>query len=182
MARILLVDDSEENRAALDAIASAEGHALEIVRESRVAADRARAIDPDLVIVDLLLPGMPSWHLIRDLQREPALIGIPILGLSPAGMGGARQRALAAGCSAFIGVPIATEAARATIAHHLRGREQNDITQTRPLAFGTPSIRSRPRARVLLASGDADFLHLYGATLRYRRYHVDTVSSAAEIL
>ncbi len=182
MARILLVDDSEENRAALEAISSAEGHTFETVRESRLAGDRAREIEPDLVIVDLLLPGMPSWHLIRDLQREPALIGIPILGLSPAGMGGARQRALAAGCSAFIGVPVAAEAARATIAHHLRERQQNDITQTRPLAFGTPSIRSRPRARVLLGSADPDFLHLYGATLRYRRYQVDAASSAAEIV
>ncbi|HET9795496.1 MAG TPA: response regulator [Thermoanaerobaculia bacterium] len=182
MARILLVDDSEENRAALEALVSGEGHSLETVRESGLAADRARAIEPDLVIVDLLLPGMPSWHLIRELQHEPALIGIPILGLSPAGMGGARQRALAAGCSAFIGVPVAPEAARSTIAHHLRAREQSDITQTRPLAFGTPSIRSRPRARVLLASADADFLHLYGATLRYRRYQVDTAASTAEVL
>jgi len=182
MARILLVDDSEENRAALETIASAEGHVLETARASSLAADRARAIEPDLVIVDLLLPGMPSWHLIRDLQREPALIGIPILGLSPEGMGGARQRALAAGCSAFIGVPVAPESARSTIAHHLREREQNDVTQTRPLAFGTPSIRSRPRARVLLASSDPDFLHLYGARLRYRRYQVDTASSAAEVL
>ena len=182
MARILLVDDSEENRAALESLLAAEGHALETVRESRLALDRARQAGPDLVIVDLLLPGLPSWHLIRDLRREPQLIGIPVLGLSPEGMGGARQRALAAGCAAFIGVPVSPETARATIAHHLREREQNDVTQTRPLAFGTPSIRTRPRARVLLASADADFLHLYAATLRYRRYQVDTASSTAEVL
>ena len=182
MARILLVDDSEENCAALEALLSAEGHAVETVRESRHALKRARETQPDLVLVDLLLPGVPSWHLIRDLHREPALIGVPILGLSPEGMGGARQRALAAGCAAFVGVPVAPEAARGTIAQHLREREQNDITQTRPLAFGTPSIRTRPRARVLLASADADFLHLYAATLRYRRYQVDTASSTAEVL
>jgi len=182
MAKILLIDDSEENRAAIEALLSDEGHGLEVVSQGRLAVSRARAAEPDLILIDLLLPGIPSWHLIRDLHRDPALIGVPILGVSPEAMGGARERALAAGCVAFIGVPICREGARGTIAHHLREREQNDITQTRPLAFGTPSIRTRPRARVLLASADSDFLHLYAATLRYRRYQVETVSSAAGIL
>ncbi|HET9469490.1 MAG TPA: response regulator, partial [Usitatibacter sp.] len=91
MARILLVDDSEENRAALESLLAAEGHVLDTIGESRLALARARDSPPDLVIVDLLLPGVPSWSLIRDLRRDPGLIGIPVLGLSPEGMGGARQ-------------------------------------------------------------------------------------------
>ena len=182
MARILLIDDSPEDSAALEALLSEDGHVLERISESASAVSRARGADPDLILIDLLLPGLPSWQLIRELQREPALFGIPIIGLSNEAMGGVRRRALAAGCADFLGVPLVPEAARRTITHHLRGREENDITQTRPLAIGTPSIRSRPRARLLLASADADFLHLYASTLRLRRYQVETVATIAELL
>jgi signal transduction histidine kinase/chemotaxis response regulator CheB len=182
MARILLIDDSSENRAALEALLSTDGHALETVTAGRLAVSRARAVDPDLMLIDLLLPGIPSWHLIRELHRDPVLSGVPIVGLSSEAMGGARRRALAAGCSDFLSVPITPAAARAIIAHHLRNREESDITQTRPLAIGTPSIRSRARARLLIASGNPEFLHLYAVTLRYRRYLVESVASTSELL
>ena len=182
MARILLIDDSPEEGAAFESLLAEDGHVLETVTDGVSAVSRSRSADPDLILIDLLLPGTPSWQIIRELQREPALFGVPIVGLSSEAMGGVRRRALAAGCADFLSLPIVREAARRTIALHLRSREENDITQTRPLAIGTPSIRSRPRARLLLASADADFLDLHSARLRLRRYQVETASSAAEVL
>jgi len=182
MARILLIDDSPEDGAALEELLAADGHVLETVADGASAVSRARVADPDLVLIDLLLPGTPSWQLVRELQREPALFGVPIIGLSTEAMGGVRRRALAAGCADFLSLPLSREGVRRTVAHHLRSREENDITQTRPLAIGTPAIRSRPRARLLLASADAGFLDLHAATLRMRRYQVETASSTAEIL
>jgi signal transduction histidine kinase len=182
MARILLIDDSPEEGAAFESLLAEDGHVLETVTDGISAVARARGADPDLILIDLLLPGTPSWQIVRELQREPALFGVPIVGLSSEAMGGVRRRALAAGCADFLSLPIVRDAARRTIAHHLRSREESDITQTRPLAIGTPSIRSRPRARLLLASSDADFLHVQSAALRLRRYQVETASSVAEVL
>jgi PAS domain S-box-containing protein len=182
MARILLIDDSPEDGAALEELLAEDGHVLETVADGSSAVSRARVADPDLVLIDLLLRGTPSWQLVRELQREPALFGVPIIGLSTEAMGGVRRRALAAGCADFLSLPLSREGVRRTVAHHLRSREENDITQTRPLAIGTPAIRSRPRARLLLASADTDFLDLHAATLRQRRYQVETASSTAELL
>jgi signal transduction histidine kinase len=182
MARILLIDDSPEEGAAFESLLAEDGHVLETVTDGASAVARARVADPDLILIDLLLPGTPSWQIVRELQREPALFGVPIVGLSTEAMGGVRRRALAAGCADFLSLPILRDAARRTIARHVQSREENDITQTRPLAIGTPSIRSRPRARLLLASADSNFRELHAATLRLRRYQVETAESAAEVL
>ena len=182
MARILLIDDSSEDAAVLGPLLAADGHVLEIAQDGASAVARARAAAPDLILLDLLLPGAPSWRLIRELQQEPTLFGVPVIGLSSEAMGGVRRRALAAGCVDFLSIPIGRESARAVLDRHLRSREENDITQTRPLAIGTPSIRSRPRARLLLASASPEFFHLHGTALRYRRYQIDTAASIEETL
>ena len=182
MARILLIDDSPENRAAIESLAAEEGHSVETAAEGRRALPCARALGPDIILIDLLLPGVPSWQVIHELRQDPALALVPIVGMSGEAMGEARHRALAAGCADFLPLPIRPEAARHIVALHLRGREESDVTQTRPLAIGTPAIRSRTRARLLLASRDAGFREVHAAALRRRRYQVEAVASEAELL
>jgi CheY-like chemotaxis protein len=107
MFKILYVEDNEDNAAMLSAWLEIEGD-LEVI----VAMNGAQGVElavreaPDLVLMDLYLPGMTGFDAARQIRANGASRGIPIIALSAHAMEDDRVKALAAGCDEFETKPI----------------------------------------------------------------------------
>jgi CheY-like chemotaxis protein len=77
-------------------------------------------ISPDLILMDIALPGMDGLALTRQLKADPRLNAIPIVALSASAMKGDEQKALDAGCDGFISKPIDTRRLATQLAPYLR--------------------------------------------------------------
>ena len=108
--RILVVEDIELNRKVVRIVLKAKGY--EVIEA--VGAEEALAIlqteTPDLVLMDIALPGMSGEELTRQIKANPQWHHLPIIALTAAAMKGDRERILQAGCDDYISKPIDTRA------------------------------------------------------------------------
>ncbi|HOX45735.1 MAG TPA: response regulator [Myxococcota bacterium] len=118
--RVLYVEDDEANFL-LVARALARWPELEVqrARDGLEGLRLARATPPDLVLVDMHLPGMDGLELTRALRAEPGLARTPVVALTANVLRGERERALGAGCDEFIGKPFSLRAFRQVVARVL---------------------------------------------------------------
>jgi CheY-like chemotaxis protein len=79
MASILVVDDNRANREALASLLEIAGHSVSKAPAARQGLAAARAQPPDLVISDVLMPGMDGYVLARELRKDPATSTIPVI-------------------------------------------------------------------------------------------------------
>jgi CheY-like chemotaxis protein len=108
---ILVVDDDPASRKLLGIVLRAEHHHVEEADSAESALAWLATGTPNLVVVDLLLPGMSGVALIRRLRSAPATRDIPIVVVTSTDADGEEsQHALAAGAAACCTKPIATEA------------------------------------------------------------------------
>jgi CheY-like chemotaxis protein len=118
-ARILLVDDNATNLKLAAEVLTMEGH--EVVGASD--ADEALAVltrfRPDLILMDIAMPGMDGLELTRALKARPEYHDLPVVALSAFAMKGDEEKALAAGCDGYITKPINTRTFPAQVAGYL---------------------------------------------------------------
>ena len=81
-ARVLVVDDSSTIRAVLGKMLSQEGHVVFKAPDGETALEMAQAEQPDLIFLDIVLPGMNGFAVLRALRRDPATQTIPIVMIS----------------------------------------------------------------------------------------------------
>jgi CheY-like chemotaxis protein len=105
MPRILLVEDNEHNRDMLSRRLLRNGFEVDIAMDGEQAIAKAQAL-PDLILMDLSLPGIDGWEATRRLKSAPDTGAIPIVALTAHAMSGDRERALAAGCDDFDTKPV----------------------------------------------------------------------------
>jgi CheY-like chemotaxis protein len=103
---ILIVEDNELNRDVLSRQLVRRGHRVESAADGLVGLTLARQHAPDLILLDLGLPGIDGWECARRLKADPATSHIPIIALTAHAMVGDRQQALDAGCDDFDTKPI----------------------------------------------------------------------------
>lgn len=105
-ATVLVIEDNEQNlylvrflleRSGLRVLAAADG--------PRGIEEAVRSL-PDLVLLDIQLPGMDGYAVARELRRVPALSAVPIVAVTSYAMVGDRERCLEAGCTGYIEKPI----------------------------------------------------------------------------
>lgn len=108
MTVVAVVEDNADNRLLLQAILHGlyEVHEYESA-EAALAAFRAAA--PDVVLLDISLPGMSGVELVEQLRAEPALRHVPVIALTAHAMAGDRETYLAAGFDAYVTKPIVDE-------------------------------------------------------------------------
>lgn len=106
MGVILLVEDMEDNRELARFLLEADGHEVIEATSGLEALKRARARRPDLVLMDLSLPGMDGWQATRHLLAEPEMAGVPIVAVTAHAMAGDRERVLSAGFAGYVAKPL----------------------------------------------------------------------------
>ena len=106
MPKILLVEDNEMNRDMLSRRLIKQGFEMVIAMDGEQAVDLARSEAPDLILMDISLPGLDGWEATRLLKAMPETRSIPIIALTAHAMAGDREKSLAAGCNDYDTKPI----------------------------------------------------------------------------
>ncbi|WP_075213980.1 response regulator [Mongoliimonas terrestris] len=106
MASILLVEDNDLNRDMLSRRLTRAGHVVTMAVDGLEAVTRTAAERPDLVLMDLSLPGIDGWEATRRIRATPDGRTLPIIALTAHAMLGERERALDAGCDDFDTKPV----------------------------------------------------------------------------
>lgn len=106
--RILVVDDNDAGQLLACAVLQLEGFQVDSAGSSEQVLEQLNAYTPDLILMDVQLPGQDGLALTRQLKADPATAAIPIVALTAHAMAGDREQALAAGCIAYISKPIDT--------------------------------------------------------------------------
>ena len=106
MAKILLVEDNEMNRDMLSRRLERKGFSITLAVDGDEGMSMAKTESPDLILMDMSLPGTDGWQASKILKSDPETRAIPILGLSAHAMEAERQKALQAGCDDYDTKPI----------------------------------------------------------------------------
>ena len=120
--RILIVDDNATNLKLVAYLMKANGYTVDTALEAEAAIAAIRANHPDVILMDIQLPGIDGLELTRRLKADAATRDIVIVAVTAYAMKGDQDKALAAGCDDYITKPIDTRALPETIAHHLAKR------------------------------------------------------------
>ena len=124
MIKVLYVEDNDDNIYMLKM-------RLELLDEFEVltaedgekGCEMAAAERPDIVLMDLEMPGIDGWEATRRLKSNPATRDIPVIALSAHALAGSREKALAAGCDEFDTKPVEFDRLVAILRRVLAGRK-----------------------------------------------------------
>jgi len=107
--KILLVDDDSDSQYALQLILENAGYEVAFATEGRDAVRQAEALNPNLILMDIMMPGMDGYEATRTLRRNEWLKNVPIVAVTAKAMKGDRERTLQAGCDDYVAKPFVTE-------------------------------------------------------------------------
>ena len=108
MRRIALIEDNPDNRLLARAILE-DSYEIDEYANGPDALSGMHAARPDLVLLDISLPGMDGSEVLRVLRRDPVLAPLPVIALTAHAMAGDRDRYLAEGFDAYVAKPIVDE-------------------------------------------------------------------------
>ncbi len=134
MANVLVVEDNPQNRKLTTLILESEGHTVRSAADAAEAERLLAARRPDLIVLDMALPGKDGYTLAREVRSRPEWARLPILALSAFAMPGDAERALAAGCTGYLTKPVR----RTVLLDHVAGLLR------RPTAPGSAEAPSPP--------------------------------------
>lgn len=106
MAKVLVVEDNEMNRDMLARRLRRRGFEVVIAADGETGIATAARDAPDLILMDLSLPGIDGWETARRLKAAAETTAIPIIALTAHAMTGDREKALAAGCDDYDTKPV----------------------------------------------------------------------------
>jgi CheY-like chemotaxis protein len=121
---ILIVDDQEDNRIVFAAILTHHGHDVFVAENGAEAVEQVRSHAPDLVLMDLQMPGIDGWEATRLLKQDPATASIPVLAVTAQDHEVFRLRE--AGFCAYVRKPVRPQALLRLIAICLDGLEESE--------------------------------------------------------
>ncbi len=105
---ILLIEDNEANQLLARSVLEREGYRVDVAGTPGEALERLKARIPDLILMDIQLPGQDGLSLTRQLKASPATAAIPVVALTAHAMRGDREESFKAGCIGYIPKPIDT--------------------------------------------------------------------------
>ncbi len=103
---ILLAEDNEANIMTLSGYLKAKGYQVLLAKSGQEAVALAQSKTPDLILMDIQMPGMDGLEAMQQIRREPTLSNVPIIALTALAMAGDRERCLAAGSTDYLSKPI----------------------------------------------------------------------------
>jgi two-component system cell cycle response regulator DivK len=120
---ILVVEDNERNLKLLRDVLEYAGYDVRAARTAEAAITLAVSEPPDLVLMDLQLPGIDGMEALRRLRESPRTAHIPVVAVTAQAMKQDRERALQAGFDAYVEKPISVRAFPDQIQRFLSGEE-----------------------------------------------------------
>jgi two-component system, cell cycle response regulator DivK len=102
---VLLVDDYADNREAYALYLRFKGYRVVEAADGHQALERAFRTRPQIIIMDLSLPGLDGWEATRTLKQDPRTQEVPVIALTGHALEGQSESARAAGCDAFLTKP-----------------------------------------------------------------------------
>ena len=103
---ILLVEDDADNITVLKGYLTAKGYSVCVASNGHQAISAIVTTVPDVILMDIQMPGMDGLEAIQRIRREPTLANIPIIAVTALAMKGDRDRCLAAGANAYLSKPV----------------------------------------------------------------------------
>lgn len=116
---ILYVEDNADNRLLVRRVLEAAGYVVREAADGPRAEAEVQAQPPDLILMDINLPGIDGYTLTARLRAMPGLQAVRVVALTANVMKGDRERTLAAGCDGYIEKPIDVDALPKQIARYL---------------------------------------------------------------
>jgi len=118
--KVLVVEDDQDNREMVIKVLKHNGYQPIEAVDGHEAVERAKAEQPDLILLDLYIPKMDGYEVTRRLKGDQGLQHIPIIALTAHAMKGDREEALAAGFDGYITKPINVRELPRQIEHFMR--------------------------------------------------------------
>ncbi|MET0349473.1 MAG: response regulator [Rhizobacter sp.] len=106
MARLLVVEDNPQNLKLAQLLLQRAGHTVFTAVDGETGVSQARAEHPDVVLMDVQMPGIDGLAATRLLKADAATAGIKVVALTALAMKGDAERILAAGCDAYLAKPF----------------------------------------------------------------------------
>ncbi len=103
---VLLVEDNEDNRIIYSTVLRHVGYDVVEAEDGVQAVALARSTLPDVILMDISIPGMDGWEATRILRQDPATKDIPIIALTAHALADDRERALQMGFTAYLAKPV----------------------------------------------------------------------------
>ena len=124
MATVLVIEDNPANMTLAKFLLESAGHAVLSATNAETGLTMARAEHPDLVLMDIQLPGMDGLQAAALLKADDATRAIPIIALTALAMKGDEARIRAAGCDGYIAKPLSYKGFLTVISAHLTKASQ----------------------------------------------------------
>jgi len=119
MAKVLVVEDNAANMTLAIFLLESAGHIVLTATDAEAGLMLARDQQPDLILMDIQLPGMDGLEATALLKRDETTRAIPVIALTALAMKGDEERIRAAGCDGYIAKPMRYQEFLATIAAQL---------------------------------------------------------------
>lgn len=126
-ARILVVDDEERNRRLLTAMLETEGYAVLEAENGERALELARQNPPDIILLDIMMPGMNGYDVVSALKAAEATHSVPVIMVTALLGHGACLRGLEAGAEEFLSKPVDRHELRVRVRNLLKLKEFSDF-------------------------------------------------------
>ena len=117
--RVLVVEDHETNRRILRDLLTSAGYELTEAVTGEEGVTLAETHIPDLILMDIQLPGLDGYEATRRIKKNPALRHIPIIAVTSYALNGDEEKAAEAGCEAYVSKPFSPRAVLAKIREYL---------------------------------------------------------------
>jgi two-component system, cell cycle response regulator DivK len=123
MPLVLVVDDYQDAREMYAEYLSFSGFRVVEAATGTEAVEKALTLQPDVILMDLSLPGMDGWAATRQLKSDDRTKGIPVVALTGHALAGASEGARLAGCDAFVTKPCLPDELVVEVRRMLRRRD-----------------------------------------------------------
>ena len=119
MATVLIVEDNASNMTLATFLLTSAGHTVLSATDAEAGVTMAREYQPNLILMDIQLPGMDGLQATAILKEDVTTREIPVIALTALAMKGDEERIRAAGCNGYIAKPMRYKEFLATVADHL---------------------------------------------------------------
>jgi diguanylate cyclase (GGDEF)-like protein len=141
---LLIVDDEKQNRALLTELLQ-DSHRIILAKDGKQALERAQEHRPDLILLDVLMPEMDGYAVIRALKNDDVTRDIPVIFITALDSAGDEERGLELGAVDYISKPFNPSIVRVRIRNHLQSVHQRRLLEQLAMLDSLTGIANRRR-------------------------------------